>query len=222
MQPMLRRAADASFNAASVDADQSTSDSLLCLSSRRVRGGESGGLSAAECDEFERALTTLCERLAEDVVRNGEGTTHVIRVRVSRAPSWELARGVGKAVVNSPLFKSAVAGNDPNVGRLVSAVGSYLGRTASELCLDDCSMKMGGRRIFARGAFDIDSAAEDAIHKHLLDARLSDADGASLPYPPHERCVEIEVDLGAGDAGCTVHGSDLTHEYVSINADYRS
>ena len=106
MQPMLRRAADASFNAASVDADQSTSDSLLCLSSRRVRGGESGGLSAAECDEFERALTTLCERLAEDVVRNGEGTTHVIRVRVSRAPRYEasgpLRRVFQWAVARSP------------------------------------------------------------------------------------------------------------------------
>ena len=180
------------------------------------------GLSAASCDEFERALTELCEKLAEDVVRNGEGTTHVIRVSVTHAPSWELARGVGKAVVNSPLFKSAVAGNDPNVGRLVSAVGSYLGRTAPELDLGGCSMRMGGRRIFAAGAFEIDADAEAAIHQHLLDATLSDAEGTSLPYPPHERCVEIEVDLGAGEAACTVHGSDLTHEYVSINADYRS
>ena len=138
------------------------------------------------------------------------------------APTVELARSVGKAVVNSPLFKSAVAGNDPNVGRLVSAVGSYLGRAAPELPLEGCTMRMGGRVIFEQRAFQLDGATEDALHQHLLDGRLTDPDGSSLPYPPHERCVEIEVDLGAGSAECTVHGSDLTHEYVSINADYRS
>ena len=209
-------AADASFNACSVDADQSTSDSLVCLSSGAVAP------SAAELPAFEAALTTLCEKLAEDVVRNGEGTTHVIRVSVTGAPDVELARGVGKAVVNSPLFKSAVAGNDPNVGRLVSTVGSYLGRAAPELPLERCVMTMGGRVIFEGGCFKIDAAAEDFVHAHLCDALLTSPDGASLPYPPHERCVEIGVDLGAGDAALTVHGSDLTHEYVSINADYRS
>ena len=216
LQAMLRRAAGTSFNACSVDADQSTSDSLVCLSSGKVAAGE------AELAAFEAALTGLCEALAEDVVRNGEGTTHVIRVAVRGAPDVELARGVGKAVVNSPLFKSAVAGNDPNVGRLVSTVGSYLGRAAPELPLEDCVMTMGGRVIFERGSFVIDAESEDFLHDHLKDAMLTGADGASLPYPPHQRCVEICVDLGAGDAELTVHGSDLTHEYVSINADYRS
>ena len=219
LQKMLRRAADISFNACSVDADQSTSDSLVCLSSGVV-GGEGG--ASTDLSEFEAALTGLCDKLAQDIVRNGEGTTHVIRVAVSGAPDVELARGVGKAVVNSPLFKSAVAGNDPNVGRLVATVGSYLGRAAPDLPLDGCAMTMGGRVIFERGAFKIDAEAEDFVHAHLCDAVLSGADGASLPYPPHERCVEIGVDLGAGSASLTVHGSDLTHEYVSINADYRS
>ena len=218
LQPMLRRAADVSFNCDSVDADQSTSDSLLCLSSRKVAPPtDDAGLV-----EFEAALTKLCTLLSEDVVRNGEGTTHVIRVAVSNAPSFELARGVGKAVVNSPLFKSAVAGNDPNVGRLVSAVGSYLGRAAPDLVLDGATMKMGGRTIFAKGTFSIDAQLEDELFGHMKQGLLSDASGESLPYPPHERCVEIEIDLDAGDHGCTVHGSDLTKEYVAINADYRS
>ena len=219
LQPMLQRAADASFNCVSVDADQSTSDSLVCASSGVVPlpDGDDGALA-----EFEAALTSLCEKLSQDVVRNGEGTTHVIRVAVSGSPSWDLARGVGKAVANSPLFKSAVAGNDPNVGRLVSAVGSYLGRAAPELDLGRCRMHMGGRLIFADGQFALDAAAEDALHAHMLDASLVDSVGRSLAYPPHQRCVEIEVDLGAGDEACVVHGSDLTHEYVSINADDRS
>ena len=87
-------------------------------------------------------------------------------------------------------------------------------------------MRMGGRVIFANGEFAIDATTEDELYQHMLDASLVDtskgAEAASLPYPPHERCVEIEVDLGAGGVSCVVHGSDLTHEYVSINADYRS
>ena len=178
--------------------------------------------SAADLGEFEAALKSLCEALAEDVVRNGEGTSHVIRVSVSGAPDVELARGVGKAVVNSPLFKAAVAGNDPNVGRLVATVGSYLGRARPELNLDACTFTMGGRLLFENGEFLIDGASEDFVYAHMCDALLTGGDGQSLPYPPHERCVEIGVDLGAGDASLVVHGSDLTAEYVSINADYRS
>ena len=128
----------------------------------------------------------------------------------------------GCASARRPLFKSAVAGNDPNVGRLVSAVGSYLGRAAPELSLDGASMKMGGRTIFTAGTFAIDAAVEDELFEHMKQGLLSDAQGVSLPYPPHERCVEIEVDLAAGSEGCTVHSSDLTKEYVEINADYRS
>lgn len=217
LQPMLSRCADVSFNCASVDADQSTSDSLVCLST-----GPGATIEGQALADFEAALTELCTQLSADLVRNGEGTTHVIRVAVGGAPSAALARGVGKAVVNSPLFKSAVAGNDPNVGRLVSAVGSYLGREAPTLPLEACAMRMGGQVIFEKGAFAIDGAVEDVLHQHMLDASLAAEDGSSLPYPPHERCVEINVDLGAGSCGCVVHGSDLTHEYVSINADYRS
>ena len=84
-------------------------------------------------------------------------------LQVRGAPDDQLARGVGKAVVNSPLFKAAVAGNDPNVGRLVSSVGDYLGRAAPELPLEHCTMSFGGRVIFEGGAFAIDPASEDAI-----------------------------------------------------------
>ena len=129
-----------------------------------------------------------------------------------------------QAVVNSPLFKCAVAGNDPNVGRLVAAVGSYLGRAAPERDLRaTTSMRMGGEPIFAAGAFTLSPTLEDELHAHLLAASLVPPGAeADLEYPPHERCVEIEIDLGAGDAAATVVGSDLTQEYVSINADYRS
>jgi glutamate N-acetyltransferase/amino-acid N-acetyltransferase len=205
----------------SVDADQSTSDSLVCLSSATANDGALVD-DAAALAAFEAALTSLCSELAQDVVRNGEGTRHVMRVGVTNAPDTELARGVGKAVVNSPLFKAAVAGDDPNVGRLVAAVGSYLGRAAPDLPLDGCTISIGGRELFAEGAFRLDADAEAAVHAHLVQAGLAPPGAAALPYPPHQRCVEVCIDLGAGDAQLTVHGSDLTNEYVAINADYRS
>src|SRR5690606_401274 len=102
--------------------DTSTSDTVALVSSGKV---PCNNLTA-----FEAALATVCCDLAEDVVRNGEGVRHVLRVAVTSAPDEITARQLGKAVVNAPLFKCAVAGNDPNVGRLVQAIGKYAGSLA--------------------------------------------------------------------------------------------
>ena len=99
------------------------SDTVVLMSSSAVPMPKGDGPRAA----FSAALTAVCSALAEDVVRNGEGVQHLIRVRVSGAPTDALARAVGKSVVNSPLFKCAVNGNDPNVGRLVAAIGKCIG-----------------------------------------------------------------------------------------------
>src|SRR5581483_11670900 len=99
--------------------DTSTSDSVIAVSSGRREKPDLGA--------FAQALRRVCAELAGDVVRNGEGVRHVLRVRVSGAASPPAARAFGKAIVNAPLFKCAVAGNDPNVGRLVQAVGKYAG-----------------------------------------------------------------------------------------------
>ena len=120
LRAMLAKAIDASFNAISIDSDTSTSDTVALISSGRVPCEDFGA--------FERGLHTVCRDLAEDVVRNGEGVRHVIRVRVTRAASPVLARALGKAIVNAPLFKCAVAGNDPNVGRLVQAIGKHIAK----------------------------------------------------------------------------------------------
>jgi glutamate N-acetyltransferase/amino-acid N-acetyltransferase len=221
LRAMLARAADASFNAISVDSDTSTSDTVALISSSRVRCDDPG--------EFERALLTVCHDLAEDVVRNGEGVRHVIRVNVRGATDATLARSLGKAIVNAPLFKCAVAGNDPNVGRLVQAIGKYVGSNAAATDLTHLKLKLGGIEIFADQAFQLNPSKESALVEHLRSAELYASvppkDGVFSPpidFPPHERCVEIEVDLGIGKASATVIGGDLTHEYVSENADYRS
>lgn len=251
---------------------------MVALSSNAVplAGGAAGEAA------FARALADVCGALAEDIVRNGEGVQHVIRVKVARAPSAASARAIGKAIVNSPLFKCAVAGNDPNVGRLVAAIGKCLGGLPDGAKVDTKAVRltMGGRTIFADGVFALDGEAEAALVAHLKSAQLwgacgvgrarakqfdSDSLTPSLPtrsparpessprvsdaatpqrtsgsagyalraadvsfatpiqFPPHERCVEVGVDLGvAGGADATVLGADLTHEYVAENADYRS
>jgi glutamate N-acetyltransferase/amino-acid N-acetyltransferase len=221
LRAILARVADVTFNLISVDSDTSTSDTVALVSSGRV-----------PCDDlvaFERALQTVCADLAEDIVRNGEGVRHVMRVRVQHAATPALARALGKAIVNAPLFKCAVAGNDPNVGRLVQAIGKHVGAHAPGTDLSELRLTLGGIEIFAGGVFQLNPGKEIALVAHLRSAELYASappkDGvftAPIDFPPHERCVEIEVDLGCGNGSATVIGGDLTHEYVSENADYRS
>jgi glutamate N-acetyltransferase/amino-acid N-acetyltransferase len=221
LRAMLARAVDVSFNCISVDSDTSTSDTVVAVSS--------GQVACPDLAACEAALTTVCRDLAEDVVRNGEGVHHVMRVLVAGAPTPGLARSLGKAIVNAPLFKCAVAGNDPNVGRLIQAIGRHVGAHEPGLDLAQFRARIGGIEIFAHGALQLDPAKEARLGAHLKQAELYASrppkDGVFSPpvdFPAHERCVEIEVDLGLGGASATVLGGDLTHEYVSENADYRS
>ena len=221
LRALLTKAVKASFNLISIDSDTSTSDSVVLVSS-----------SLVPCDDlaaFENSLAIVCRDLAEDVVRNGEGVHHVIRVEVKNAATPPLACALGKAIVNAPLFKCAIAGNDPNVGRLIQAIGKHVGAHAPETDLSKLRASIGGVEIFANGAFRLNPEKEKSLVAHLKAAELytskPGSDGVYAPpvdYPPHERCVEIEVDLGSGHAAATVFGGDLTHEYVSENADYRS
>ena len=221
LRKALVDAVEPTFNAMSIDTDTSTSDTVALVSSRRF-----------PCDlhAFREALTEVCRALTEDVVRNGEGVHHVIRVEVRGAPSNELARGIGKAVVGSPLLQCAICGNDPNVGRLVMAVGKYVGAHAPGLDLSACTLSMAGRTIFANGVFRLDPETETFLVEHMrraeLYASVAPEDGTTFTppvrFPPHERAVEITIDLGRGHGRSVVLGSDRSHEYISENADYRS
>ena len=242
LEPALYEAVNASFNRISIDADTSTSDSVVCLSS-----------DLKPCDDvglFSSALKDLCVALSDDVVRNGEGVSHVIRASVRGAPTERIAVGVGKSIVNSPLFKSAVCGNDPNVGRLASAIGKFFGwmgcedgahgDIAGQFDPYQCHISIGGVPIFQDGQFTLDLESEKAVAQHMLDAQLYESAPtvnpetghvsypSSVSWPRHKRYVDIEVDLGmvSPDSGkgevASVLGASLTHEYVSENADYRS
>lgn len=222
LREALRTSVNSSFNNMSIDSDTSTSDTVVLLSSCRH--------ACDDLDAFRAALTSVCRDLTEDVVRNGEGVHHVMRVKVSSAPSYELARSIGKSVVNSPLFQCAVAGNDPNVGRLVCAIGKHVGALDLGLSLAKTRLSMGGIELMRDGVFVLDPEKEKALVAHLKGAELyasvPPADGLTfrppVSFPPHERSVEIGIELGLGDAEATILGADRTHEYISENADYRS
>lgn len=221
LRAALRDAVEPSFNAMSIDSDTSTSDTVALISSRRV---------SCELAAFRKALRDVCMQLSEDVVRNGEGVHHVVRVEVSGATDRAMALGVGKSIVNSPLLQCAITGNDPNVGRLVMAIGKHVGATLPGADLSRCTISMAGREIFRDGAFKLDHATEEALVAHMRGAELyasvAPPDGLTFKppvrFPPHERRVEIAVDLGLGTASAAVIGADRTHEYISENADYRT
>ncbi|KAF1319590.1 Arginine biosynthesis argj, mitochondrial, partial [Globisporangium splendens] len=210
------------YNSMSIDTDQSTSDTVSIVSSDQIP------FDMAKLPEFKAALQEICQGLCEDIVRNGEGAHHVMRVVVRGAQSVEMAKGVGKSVVNSPLLKCAVAGNDPNVGRLVMAVGKYMGKHHKDADITRrMKIRVGGISIFENGEFVLNSDIEQLLVDHMRQAQLIEPtrgglDVTSHDYPPHSKFVEIDIDLGIGNERARVLGIDLTHEYVAINADYRS
>jgi len=222
LRAALSGAVEASFQNITVDSDTSTSDTVVLLSSMRQ--------PAPEPRQFREALARVCRDLAEDVVRNGEGVHHVVHVVVRGAPDLQAAREVGKSIANSPLVQCAVNGNDPNVGRLLAAVGKHAGRSGMALDPGRVVLRMGGETIFRDGAMRLDADMERKLHAQLKDAELyasvAPKDGFTfrppLDFPRHERAVEIELDLGLGDGACEVLGGDRSHEYITENADYRS
>ena len=214
----LRRAADRSFNRITVDGDTSTNDALVILAS-----GASGhsidpetASGAADLAAFEAGLTGLCQHLARAIVRDGEGASRVAVVRVTGAASAAEARQVANTIATSPLVKTALAGGDPNWGRIVAAAGrAGVDLDPARLTLD---LRAGAE----------DAGAEDADPDAQPWLRLFEA---GLPSGFAEAAAEaifagaeltLRLDLGMGGAEDEVWTCDLTADYVRINADYRT
>nr|WP_226898331.1 bifunctional glutamate N-acetyltransferase/amino-acid acetyltransferase ArgJ [Mangrovicoccus algicola] len=192
---MLRRLTDRSFNSITVDSDTSTSDTLLV-------GATGRGAEVTQADEaaFEAALGAVMTDLALQVVRDGEGATKLLEVRVTGADSDADARKVALAIANSPLVKTAVAGEDPNWGRIVMAVG----KSGAKADRDLLSIRFGDILVAEKGWVAPDYTEE-----------------AGAAYMKQAELV-VTTDLGLGNGASTVWTCDLTHRYISINADYRS
>ena len=200
LQAMVARASDATFNCITVDGDTSTSDTLMMAATGRAAMAPIADASDPRAAGFESALAGVMRDLAHQVVRDGEGATKFVEVAVTGAASDAEARKVALSIANSPLVKTALAGEDPNWGRIVMAVG----KSGAEADRDRLTIRLGDILVAERG---------------WVSPGYAEADGAA--YMKRQELV-IGVDLGIGDGRATVWTCDLTHRYIEINADYRS
>lgn len=195
LQALVSRINERTFNCITVDSDTSTSDTLLMGAT-----GASGVSVTADTAAFEAALSDVMLDLAHQVVRDGEGATKFVTVRVTGALSDADARTHALSIANSPLVKTAIAGEDPNWGRIVMAVG----KSGAAADRDKLSIRFGDVLV-AENGWVASSYREDLGAAHMTQPEIA-----------------ISVDLGIGQGATTVWTCDLTHGYISINADYRS
>ena len=200
LQEMLAQGAETSFNAVTVDGDTSTSDTLLLAATGQA------GMSPIDAPEdprwgaLKQAVDAVLLDLALQVVRDGEGATKLVHIHVTGADSDAAAKTIGLSIANSPLVKTAIAGEDPNWGRIVMAVGKS-GEAADR---DRLSIRFGDILVAEHGWVAQGYREEDGA-AYMTQAEL-----------------DVHVEVGVGYGSATVHTCDLTHGYISINADYRS
>ncbi len=197
LQRLTSRAVERSFNAVTVDSDTSTSDTVLVAATGAAGNPEP---DAAMLRGFARALEAVCRDLAHQIVRDGEGASKFVEIAVSGAASARAAKRIGLAIANSPLVKTAIAGEDANWGRIVMAVG----KAGEKADRDALRIAIGGVEI-TRGGQVVPDYDETPVARHM---RGQD--------------IAIAVDVGVGRGKATVWTCDLTHGYIDINGSYRS
>ena len=200
LQAALGEANRATFSCITVDGDTSTSDTVLAFATGKAGNAPLADAASPGADAFAAALSDLCRRLAQLVVRDGEGAAKFIEIAVTGAESDASAHRIALSIANSPLVKTAIAGADANWGRIVMAVGKA-GEPAER---DLLSIRFGDTQV-AREGLAVDGYDEAPVASHLTGDE-----------------IEIGVDLGLGEGGATVWTCDLTHGYIAINGDYRS
>ena len=200
LQPMLVDANERSFHAITVDSDSSTSDTLLLFATGQAPHPVPDAWTDPMLADFREALERVLRDLAQQVVRDGEGARKLITVTVGGAVSNGSARRIALSIANSPLVKTAIAGEDANWGRVVMAVG----KAGEPVQPEQLAISFGGHPVARAGA------------------RVADLDEAPVAAHLKGQEVLIEVSVGSGPGRATVWTCDLTHDYISINADYRS
>jgi len=200
LQGILAETADRTFNAITVDSDTSTSDTVLVFAT----GAAGNAPDAADIDEFRVALENVMRDLAHQIVRDGEGASKFITISVDGAEHDAAAKRIALSIANSPLVKTAIAGEDANWGRIVMAVGKA-GEAADR---DKLAIRIGGVEIAAMGEA-VDGYDETPVAQHMKGQEID---------------IAVDVGIASGDAAgrATVWTCDLTHGYITINADYRS
>ncbi|AWI54399.1 bifunctional ornithine acetyltransferase/N-acetylglutamate synthase [Aquabacterium olei] len=201
LQPLVTEAANASFNRITIDGDTSTNDSFVLIATRQAKHAEINSLDSADAQVLRAALIEVAQKLAQAIVRDGEGATKFISITVEGGRDEAECALAAYAIAHSPLVKTAFFASDPNLGRILAAVG-YAG---------------------------IDDLDQNLIEMHLDDVHVVTKGGRNPAYREEDGQrvmkqseIGIRVNLGRGTAQTTVWTCDLSHDYVSINADYRS
>ena len=201
MQQLARELADGSFNRVTVDGDTSTNDSFVVVATNKAAHAPITSLASAEGQALKAAMLAVSQKLAQAIVRDGEGATKFITVQVEGGKTGEECRKVAYAIAHSPLVKTAFYASDPNLGRILAAVGyagiDDLDQTGIDLYLDDVHVAIQGGR----------------------NPAYREEDGQRVMKQSE---ITVRVLLGRGEASDTVWTCDFSHEYVTINADYRS
>tara|TARA_Y100000992_G_C21244575_1_gene482581 strand:+ start:56 stop:1360 length:1305 start_codon:yes stop_codon:yes gene_type:complete len=200
LKTILKRSVANSFNAITVDSDQSTNDMVSIFSTRSVKIGQNLSLNDKNLQKFEVALKKLCLNLAKQIVVDGEGAKKFLTINVINAKSLGSAKNIAFSIANSPLLKTAIAGEDPNWGRIVMGIG----KSGEIVDAKKLKIKIGNFIVAENG-----KVSESYDEKKLKEYMLWDS-------------IEIEVNLKLGNDAFKCYTCDFTHDYIDINADYRN
>ena len=200
LKSMLKKVAATTFNSITVDGDTSTNDMVAIFSTGKAKNSKIYNILDPKLVDFEKALHRLCLNLAKQIVVDGEGAKKFITINVIGAKSANMAKNIGFSIANSPLFKTAVAGEDPNWGRIVMAIG----KSGEKIVLNKVQVKIGNFLVAEQNR-----KAKDYDEEKIKEYMKWDS-------------INIEVNLNIGNGSFTVYTCDFTHDYIDINADYRN
>ena len=209
LERLVKEVADESFNCISVDGDTSTNDSFIVIATGKGRA-RFDGVDAPGWSEFKAAVTDVARQLAQAIVRDGEGATKFIEIAVAGARSKDEAKAVGYAVAHSPLGKTAFFASDPNLGRILGAIGNAWGNDPAL-----CDLDVGKVKVWLGNGENEVLVAENGGRA----ASYREEDGAAAMKPAE---IVVRIDLGRGSVKAKVWTCDFSYDYVKINADYRS
>ena len=200
LKVLLKKVAATTFNAITVDSDTSTNDMAVIFATNKAKNSKIYNILDPKLQDFEKALHRLCLNLSKQIVVDGEGAKKFITIKTIGAKSVSMAKNIGFSVANSPLVKTAIAGEDPNWGRIIMAVG----KSGENIIANKIQLKIGKYLVAEQS-----KQAKDYNEKELKEYMKWGA-------------IDIEINLNIGNASHTVYTCDFTHDYIDINADYRN
>jgi glutamate N-acetyltransferase/amino-acid N-acetyltransferase len=201
LNKLLKKNIETTFNAITCDGDTSTNDMVSIFSTGKVNNADIKNITDKKIKYFDEALHSVLLSLAKRVVADGEGASKFITINVTKSKTEDEAKKIAFSIANSPLVKTAIAGNDPNWGRIIMAIG----KAGVDIEINKLSIKLGTVKI---------------VEKGQLSKAYIESDAAT--YMREEKKIDIDVDLNLGKKNFTAYTMDLTQKYIEINADYRS